>query len=208
MLRLNWIARRRLTWMVSLIVNAAAFVPGVARADLVNTSIYTSYSDNYPLGVQFVGTPTYNISTPDFQQFGTAASNFMWYPQGLIAFAADTVGYINVPTANSFTFIDAGVQDSYVFVDGVQTVFHGSDLVAQNQATIPLSAGIHRIEVQYDIVKPQNQFPADIYSGWELSISPGNGYSIVAQPEPASAGIIAAGAVGLLLLKRRRVLNF
>lgn len=208
MLRLNWVVRCRPAWIVALVLSAAAFLPDIARADLVNTSIYTSYSDNFPTGVQFSGTPTSNISTPDFQQFGFAAGNYMWYPQALTAFAADTVGYINVPTANSFTFSVSGAQDSYLFVDGVQTVFHGSDNVSSNQNTIPLSTGIHKIEVQYDIVKPQNQFPADIYSGWELGISPGNGFSIVAQPEPVSAGILAAGAVGLLLLKRRRFVSF
>lgn len=186
-----------------MFVAAAAslvLVSGRAYAGPVNTAIYSSYSDNFPNGVNFSGAPVANISTADFQQFGSVVS-WMWYPNGLTAFAADTVGYINVPTTASFTFIDDGVQDSCVFVDGVLEVSHGSDTLAANQNTFPLSAGIHTVEVQYDVVKPANLFPADIYSGWDLTISPGNGFSIVATPEPAALGLIAAGFV---LLHRPR----
>ncbi len=190
-LRLNCVVSRRLAWIVALIVGAAAFVPGTARADLVNTSIYTSYSDNFPTGVQFSGTPTSNISTPDFQQFGTAAGNFMWYPQGLIAFAADTVGYINVPTANSFTFIDAGVQDSYVFVDGVQTVFLGSDLVAQNQATIPLSAAFAGSKFNTISLSPRTSFlrTSTAAGNWQSRQAMGSRLSRSPNP-PARASLL------------------
>jgi hypothetical protein len=168
---------------------------GLARASgPVTTSIYTSYTDNFPTSISFSGSPVDSISTPDFQQFGSAVS-WNWRPDSLTSFAADTTGQINVTTPGSFTFILAGVQDEIAYVDGTLTVTHGSDAVAQNQNTIPLTAGLHTIEVRYDIAKPANEF-----SGWEMSISPGNGFAIV--PEPASCWIVAGG---LALLLRRRV---
>jgi hypothetical protein len=167
----------------------------------VNTTIYSSYSDNYPQGVNFTGPGIDQISTNDFAQFGFN-TNWNWHPDGLSKFAADTQGYIQVPAAGSFTFILAGAQDSFAFVDGQLAVAHGSDAVAQNQNTISLSPGIHSVEIQYDIVKPADQFPADIYSGWELTISPPNGFSIVSVPEPVSLSGI--GALVLLCLRRRK----
>jgi hypothetical protein len=83
----------------------------------------------------------------------------------------------------------------YAFVVGTLTFTHGSDTVAQNQNTIPLTAGLHTVEVQYDIVKPANEF-----SGYELTISPGRGFALV--PEPGTCALIALGAMALL---RRRV---
>lgn len=73
---------------------------------------------------------------------------------------------------------------------------HGSDTVAANQNTIPLTAGLHTVEVQYDIVKPANEF-----SGYELTISPGNGFTFV--PEPGTCGVLALAMVALLQRGRR-----
>jgi hypothetical protein len=187
-----------------LVVGLAALAWGSGRAEagLVNTTIYSSYSDHFPNGVQFSGSPVATISTPDFDQFG-AAVNWDWHPNGLKTFAGDTVGYIQVSTADSFTFILAGAQQEYAFVDGVLAVTHGSDAVAQNQNTIPLTPGLHSVEVQYDIVKPADQFPADIYSGYELTISPASEFAFVAVPEPAGV-VMAGGAWAVMLLRRRR----
>jgi hypothetical protein len=183
--------------VVVAIAGLLAVASGRADAGLVNTAVYSSYTDNFPNGVHFTGTPVDNLSTPDFDQFGAAVS-WDWHPDGLKTFAADTLGYIQASKADSFTFILAGAQQSYAFVDGVLTVSHGSDAVAQNQNTIPLSAGLHSIEVQYDIVKPADQFPADTASGYELTISPANEFSIVPAPEPADiAMLVALGAAGL-----------
>jgi len=176
------------------------------QAGPVNTAIYTSYSDNYPNGVHFNGTAVDSISTADFQQFGSAVA-WNWHPDGLAAFASDTVGHIQVTTADTFTFILAGAQDSFAFVDGQLVVPHGSDAVAQSQNTISLSPGIHTVEVQYDIAKPASQYPADIYSGYEMSIVPsipGNNVSIVASPEPGGVLLIAIGSLALRFRARQR----
>src|SRR5436305_3597022 len=102
----------RLTWMLRgilmLFLSAAVFA-GTAHGGLVNTAIYNSYSDNFPHGVNFTGSSIDNISTADFEQFG-AATNWKWHPDNLTSFAADTLGYIQVPAAGSFTFILAGAQ--------------------------------------------------------------------------------------------------
>lgn len=180
-----------------------ALLPCRAHAGPVNTAVYSSYTDNFPSGVHFNGTPVDSISTPDFDQFG-AAVNWDWHPDGLKTFAADTLGYIQVSRAGTFTFILAGAQQSYAFVDGVLTVSHGSDQVAQNQNTISLAAGLHSVEVQYDIVKPADQFPANTVSGYELTISPAGEYSIVAAPEPAGRALLIVGAAARGSLRRRR----
>ena len=187
-------------WIIA--IGFVSLVCATAEGGPVNTAVYSTYADNFPNGVQFSGSPVDNISTADFQQFGSAVS-WNWHPDSLATFAADTVGYIQVTTADTFTFILAGAQQSYAFVDGTLAVSHGSDSVAQNQNTFPLTTGMHQIEVQYDIVKPTSQFPNDTQSGWELTISPANEYSITIAPEPASLSLIAA--VLLPLIPRRRV---
>src|SRR3954454_17972576 len=108
-------ARRAL---LPLIAGFIAFACNTIQAGPVNTAVYSTYTDNFPTGVHFTGTPVDNISTPDFDQFG-AAVGWRWHPDGLKTFAADTLGYIQVPTADSFTFILAGAQMEYAFVDGV-----------------------------------------------------------------------------------------
>jgi hypothetical protein len=188
---------------VAGITVAIALAWNVAQAGPVNTAIYSSYTDNFPSGVHFTGTPVDNISTPDFDQFGAAVS-WRWHPDALKTFAADTLGYIQVPTADSFTFILAGAQMEYAFVDGVLTVTHGSDAVSQSQNTIPLAAGLHSIEVQYDIVKPTDQFPADVDSGYELTITPSNEFSIVSAPEPAGIALLIIGTAAGLSPRARR----
>jgi hypothetical protein len=168
-----------------------------ALADLINTDVYSSFVDHTPNGVQFVGSPALSLSTPDFEQFGNAANNWAWHPGGLGTFAADSRGFINVPAANSFTFILAGAQTSFLFVDGSLATLHGSFFVGQNQTTLPLGAGLHSVEVQYEIV---NGPTAE--SGYELTISPGNGFSFVA-PEPSGVGLVG-GFILAALLRRRR----
>jgi hypothetical protein len=189
--------------VLAAVVSLIRLAPGLARAGPVNTAVYSSYSDSFPNGVHFFGAPVDTLSTPDFDQFGSAV-NWDWHPDNLKTFAADTLGYIQVSQADTFTFILAGAQQAYAFVDGVLTVTHGSDAVAQNQNTISLAAGLHSIEVQYDIVKPADQFPADIYSGYELTISPANEFSIAAAPEPAGTALLIACAATGVSLRRRR----
>src|SRR5689334_10006683 len=77
---------------VAGITVAIALAWNVAQAGPVNTAIYSNYTDNFPSGVHFTGTPVDNISTPDFDQFGAAVS-WRWHPDALKTFAADTLGY-------------------------------------------------------------------------------------------------------------------
>ena len=169
---------------------------GRAKADLVDTNVYTNYTDNQSTTVAFAGSPAASLSTPDLDQFG-AAVGWNWRPIGAVPFAADSLAHINVTTPETFTFILAGTQDSYLYIDGAFAVAHGSLFVGQGQTTVPLSTGIHLVEVQYAIVNPPGS-----ESGFEVTISPSSGYSFTALPEPTAITLFAVGMCGLLIRRR------
>jgi hypothetical protein len=190
------VARR---WMIGFIASLLGLLSTQAGAQVV-TKVYSSYADNNSHGVTFMGTPTDTISTVDFDQFGAAVS-WSWNPGGLSSFGADSLGYIDVPVADSFTFNDAGTQIQYLFVDGTLAFTHNSFFVGNNQTTITLAPGLHSVEVQYETVyfTPSNgQGP---FSGYEMAITPTTGFTFV--PEPASVSLLVAGAFGLLLHRRK-----
>jgi hypothetical protein len=181
-------------WIIAFFVVVQGLIATQAGAAVV-TTIYSSYADNNSHGVTFLGAPVDAIPTVDLEQFGANVS-WNWHPDGLANFAADSLAYINLPVANSLTFIDSATQTSYVFVDGVLAVTHSSFFVAGSQTTLPLSAGTHSVEVQYEIVNPPGS-----ESGFEITITPGNGFSFV--PEPSGLAALAVGGLGVLARRRR-----
>ncbi len=204
--RSQWSIFRSYLARIALSAGACFALAAVSRrvdAGLVNTNVYTDFTYHIGSGDDFLGSPVAAISTPDLEQFGAAVS-WNWHPNGLQTFGADSVGYIDVPPSPAdFTFIMSGTQDEFLFIDGVRQFEHNSFFVGQSQTSLPLSAGIHKLEVQYATTNPPGS-----QSGYELQITPPNGssFSFVAAPvpEPTSALLFAAGAIGVVAMLRRR----
>lgn len=177
-----------------------------ARAGLVSTDIYTSFSDNiwiqnYPTGVIFSGSPVDVISTPDIEQVFGGLTGWNWHPDGIQTFASDSLGYFAVTgTDPVVTFTLSGPQNSYFFLDGVFELWHYSYFVGTNSTTLHVAPGLHSFEVQYE---DANAFGSP-ESGFDFLTSVGGGSINYASdpsavPEPSSRTLSGLGFVGVTL---------
>ena len=117
----------------------------------------------------------------------------------------DIKGFVNVTTANSYTFALGSDDGSALFVDGKPIVFNdGIHPYTNNSASDTLTAGQHSVEVVYfNHIFEGGQGIAILQSSFGgLNTTP----TASPAPEPAQIGMLALAALGLgaLAVKARR----
>ena len=126
--------------------------------------------------------------------------------------AATFTGYIIIPTTGSWTFNTSSDDGSALYIDGVQVVnndgLHGVNTVT---STVTLTAGAHKIQVQYfqagggQSVNAQisgpgislENIPASMLGGLPVSVTTLAAPAIPAAPSGLSSYVVTSNKVGL-----------
>jgi hypothetical protein len=132
-----------------------------------------------------------------------------------VAYNVDQQGYIDIATAGKYTFEMAGADDAAeVYIGGNGTIGSGTAIVANaytnfsgdfpstaTTSTVTFSTpGLYNFELFY--------YQGYGGQGLNFTVTPPTGIAAptyyAAVPEPASLGLCTVGALGLLLLRKRR----
>ena len=197
------------SWTNLLILIASGLLAGIAsplHAAIVTTNVYSTYTDNAPFGVNFLGSPVATLSTPDLAgEFGAVSFN------GLTYFASDSLAHLSVTDAvPAYTFVLASAQEAYAFIDGTQILRNESFFTGQSQTTLHLSVGLHSVEVQYEIIAPPTEGGLASGHGFEFVFNQSSGSPSIfyadgptAVPEPST--FVLLGTFGICLVGYRQL---
>ena len=130
-----------------------------------------------------------------------------------VAYNVDQQGYIDIATAGTYTFNMAGADDAAeVYLGGNGSVGSGTAIVAYGYTgTLGTAANTSAVTFSSPGLYNFELFYYQGYGGqkFNLTVTPPNGGAAptyyAAVPEPASLGLFAVGAMGLLLLRRRKM---
>jgi PA14 domain/PEP-CTERM motif len=169
-----------------------------AQAGVVSVTYYHDFHETVGSGISFSDSFAIESlnSISELRDAGGTSSPG-WLP-GTTLFGADFRTSINVTSGGTYKF-DLGTDDaSYLFIDGKlvanQANTHGFFLFS-NQ--IPLAAGVHFLELQYDNNHPELAVA-------DLVLPGGITYVASAVPEPSTWAMMILGFIGIGFAAHRR----